>query len=62
MGAVSEILPKPPLTRDQVRLLKYDNVVSSGAKSFAHLGITPTAVETIVPGYLARYSKKTSAL
>jgi uncharacterized protein YbjT (DUF2867 family) len=61
MGAVSEILPKPPLTRDQVRLLKYDNVVSSGAKSFAHLGITPTAVETIVPGYLARYNKKMAA-
>ncbi len=61
IGAASEILPRPPLTRDQVRLLKYDNVVSSGAKSFAHLGITPTAVETIVPGYLARYNRKVAA-
>jgi NADH dehydrogenase len=61
IGAASEMLPKPPLTRDQVRLLQYDNVVSSGAKNFAHLGITPTAVETIVPSYLARYNRKAAA-
>lgn len=61
IGAAGEFLPKPPLTRDQVRLLKYDNVVSSGAKNFAHLGITPTAVETIVPSYLARYNRKAAA-
>ncbi|MDX2112182.1 MAG: complex I NDUFA9 subunit family protein [Alphaproteobacteria bacterium] len=61
IGAASEILPRPPLTRDQVRLLKYDNIVSPGARSFAHLGITPTAVETIVPGYLARYNRKVAA-
>ncbi|MFP6744654.1 MAG: complex I NDUFA9 subunit family protein [Alphaproteobacteria bacterium] len=50
-----ELLPVPPLTRDQVAMLKRDNVVAAGASGLADLGITPTAVETIVPSYLARY-------
>lgn len=50
-----ELLPVPPLTRDQVRLLRSDNVVSEGAKSFADLGIAPCAVETIIPTYLDKY-------
>src|SRR5712691_6048799 len=45
------ILPNPPLTPDQVEMLKCDNIVSSGALSLAALGITPTAVEAIVPSY-----------
>lgn len=52
---------KPKLTRDQVRLLKTDNVVSSGVKTLANLGILPTAVEMVVPEYLGRYSKKAAA-
>lgn len=55
IGAVAEFLPRPMLTRDQVRLLKYDNVVSEGAHILQELGITPTPVAAIVPGYLARY-------
>jgi NADH dehydrogenase len=47
--------PVPPLTRDQVRLLERDNVVSGAALTLADLGIRPTAVELVIPGYLARY-------
>ncbi len=54
-GAVLQTLPVPPLTRDQVRLLRHDNVVSEGALGLADLGIEPTAVEVIVPTYLERY-------
>src|SRR5579864_5441970 len=36
------LLPNPPLTPDQVELLKRDNVVSSGALTLAALGIAPT--------------------
>ncbi|MFW0777266.1 MAG: complex I NDUFA9 subunit family protein [Rickettsiales bacterium] len=61
MGMGCEILPRPVLTRDQVRLLKHDNVVSPNAKTFAHLGISPAAVEVIVPEYLARYNRKAAA-
>jgi NADH dehydrogenase len=50
-----ELLPAPPLTRDQVELLKHDNVVSPGMPGFEALGITPTPIELVVPEYLARY-------
>lgn len=50
-----ELLPNPPLTRDQVTLLERDNVVSPGAPGLAELGITPTPLEVVVPDYLATY-------
>jgi hypothetical protein len=50
-----ELLPEPLLTRDQVELLKHDNVVSPGMPGFEALGITPTPIELIVPQYLARH-------
>lgn len=50
-----ELLPEPPLTRDQVELLRADNVVAEGAQGFADLGIAPNPIELIVPEYLARY-------
>jgi NADH dehydrogenase len=43
------------ITRDQVRNLARDNVVSPGAKGFADLGITPTAMDAVLPEYLWRY-------
>jgi uncharacterized protein YbjT (DUF2867 family) len=49
------ILPNPPLTVDQVEMLKRDNVVSSGALTLATLGIEPNAVEAIIPLYLDRF-------
>ncbi len=54
-AAFLELLPVPPLTRDQVRLLRSDNVVSEGARGFADLGISPTAIEVVVPTYLQRH-------
>jgi hypothetical protein len=50
-------LPKPMLTRDQVRLLKYDNVVSEAAQGFDALGIVPTALNAVLPTYLQRYRR-----
>jgi len=55
MARPLELLPVPPLTRDQVRLLRHDNVVASGVRTLADLGITPTSVEVILPTYLDRY-------
>jgi len=51
------LLPKPPLTLDQVRLLQSDNVVTPGAAGLAELGVAPTTVEAIVPAYLWRFRK-----
>ena len=34
-----EIMPKPILTRDQLKLLKYDNVLSGKYKSNSDIGV-----------------------
>lgn len=56
-----QFLPNPPLTPDQVELLKRDNVVSPQAKAEGRtlegLGIDPTTIEAIVPTYLWRFRK-----
>jgi NADH dehydrogenase len=43
------------LTRDQVRLLGHDNVVSPGARGFKELGIVPTDMDAILESYLYVY-------
>lgn len=53
-----ELLPNPPLTRDQLLLLQKDNVVAPGALTLAELGVEPKAVEAIVPGYLSRFRRR----
>ena len=52
MAAVAEKLPMPLLTRDQVALLRHDNVVAEGAPDLRSLGVDPTAMEAVVPQYL----------
>ena len=51
------LLPSPPLTPDQVEMLKRDNVVASGALGLEALGIAPTAVEAVLPTYLDRFRR-----
>ncbi|MFG5384704.1 complex I NDUFA9 subunit family protein [Yoonia sp. R2-816] len=46
---------KPPITKDQVLNLAVDNVVADDARGFDALGITPTAMEAILPDYLWRF-------
>ncbi|MBI3512958.1 MAG: complex I NDUFA9 subunit family protein [Proteobacteria bacterium] len=54
-AAVLELLPVPLLTRDQVKMLKRDTVVGAGALTLRDLGITPAALEPILPTYLDRF-------
>lgn len=52
-GALARLLlPKPPLTDDQVILLQRDNTVPEDAFTLQDCGITPATVRDIVPGYL----------
>jgi len=48
-----QLLPNPPVTRDQLYLLENDNVVAKKAAGFAELGIKPQAVEAHISDYLA---------
>jgi NADH dehydrogenase len=58
-GAVLQLLPKPLLTVDQVRMLRHDNEVSDAAikagRTLDGLGIEPVAVESVVPDYLEQF-------
>ncbi|GGB01341.1 complex I NDUFA9 subunit family protein [Allosediminivita pacifica] len=45
----------PPLSADQVRNLRHDNVVSGDVMTFEDLGIAPTAHEAVLPDYLWRF-------
>ncbi len=55
-------LPRPlVITRDQLRMLEDDNLVSEAAKAEARtlegIGIKPTSHEAIVPSYIWRYRR-----
>ncbi len=56
-----QFLPKPPITPDQVELLKRDTIVSEEAKrdgrTLEAIGITPDSIEAIVPTYLWRFRR-----
>lgn len=58
-GSILGLLPKPPLTSDQVTLLRTDNVVSDAAiregRTLAELGIQPRSTAAVLPSYLWRY-------
>lgn len=61
IGSVASMIPliTPPLTVDQVTLLKTDNVVSGAAQSEGRtlkaFGIDGTSVESVLPTYMVRY-------
>ncbi|AWK86202.1 complex I NDUFA9 subunit family protein [Azospirillum thermophilum] len=58
LGGLLEKVPllAPALTRDQVELMKRDNVVSPTAAGFKELGITELGTcEIILPTYLSRF-------
>jgi NADH dehydrogenase len=61
LGMIAGLIPKPPITADQVELLKTDNVVSETAtregRTLKGLGITAKNIEGIVPVYLYRFRK-----
>ena len=53
-------LPGAPITYDQAKLLRIDNIVKAGRDAdavgaLADLGVEPTAVEAVVPSYLWAY-------
>ena len=45
---IAEMLPSPPITRNQVELMEVDTVCSAGMPGFEELAISPSAVEDIL--------------
>jgi NADH dehydrogenase len=58
LGGVLQVFPDAPLTRDQVRLLRTDKVVSGSGPTLADVGVEAKALEAIVPEYLAVYRRR----
>jgi len=47
----------PPITTDQVAMLRSDNVASADAPGLQALGVSPTALDAVAPTYLWRFRK-----
>lgn len=54
LAALLAPLPNRPISRDQVILMKRDNMVGANALTFAELGIAPTSLEVILPTYMGQ--------
>jgi NADH dehydrogenase len=57
MIALGGFLPGAPITRDQWRMLQVDNVVAPGAATLADLGVAPTPLDSVAPGWLVQYRR-----
>ncbi len=54
-AALASILPNPPITRDQLRMLSSDNIVNENMPDITSFGIIPQPIEAHVPNYLSCY-------
>ncbi|PCJ05123.1 MAG: complex I NDUFA9 subunit family protein [Rhodobacteraceae bacterium] len=54
-AASFQLISNGVLTRDQLRGLKRDNVVSEGAKGFAELDLQPVTLGSVLPEYLWKF-------
>jgi len=54
-AALASILPNPPITRDQLRMLSSDNIVNEKMPDITSFGIIPQPIEAHVPNYLSCY-------
>jgi NADH dehydrogenase len=57
LGDLASFAIAPPITSDQVRMLRTDNVASGQYPGLEALGITPTTLEAVLPTYLYRYRR-----
>jgi hypothetical protein len=48
LAFVAEMMPTPPVTRNQVELMAVDNVASSTHPGFRALGIDPRGIEVML--------------
>ncbi len=62
LGRIGRFLPGAPITADQIEMLRFDNVVSpaakAGGRTLEGLGIEPTALDIVLPTYLAHFRER----
>jgi uncharacterized protein YbjT (DUF2867 family) len=58
-AGLAEILPRPPLTRNQVELMQIDTTASDNRPGFGQLGISPRSLEEELKAMLTRAKEET---
>jgi uncharacterized protein YbjT (DUF2867 family) len=59
VAGLAEILPRPPLTRNQVELMQIDTTASDNLPGFRELGISPRSLEEELEAMLKQSNKET---
>ena len=59
VAGLAEILPRPPLTRNQVGLMQIDTAASDKLPGFRELGISPRSLEDELEAMLKQSSRET---
>jgi uncharacterized protein YbjT (DUF2867 family) len=57
IAALVPMLPGSGITGDQWKMLGYDNVVATDSAGLAALGVQPTPLSTVAPGWLVRFRR-----
>jgi NADH dehydrogenase len=57
VGQAAAPFMAPPITADQVEMLRTDNIVDPSVLGLADLGVAASALEPIIPTYLYRFRK-----
>jgi len=55
LGWIAEMLPSPPITRNQVELMQVDSASSSDTPGMGELGISPHSIEEILQDALRKH-------
>jgi uncharacterized protein YbjT (DUF2867 family) len=59
VAGIAEILPHPPLTRNQVELMQIDTTASDSRPGFGQLGISPRSIEEELKAMLGERKEET---
>jgi uncharacterized protein YbjT (DUF2867 family) len=59
VAGLAEILPRPPLTRNQVELMQIDTTASDNRPGFGQLGISPRSLEEELKAMLTHANEET---
>ena len=57
IGALVPMLPGSGISGDQWKMLGYDNVVATDSAGLEALGVQPTPLATVAPGWLVRFRR-----
>jgi uncharacterized protein YbjT (DUF2867 family) len=61
LAGLAEMLPRPPLTRNQVELMQIDTTASENLPGFRALGISPRSLEDVLKAIVSQSKQRVSS-